>query len=351
MVYRLRIETLSKIILSGTLFVLILLLTACGTESEKEVSESKSEKNVNVEEKVSQEISDSGEYTEEQTGLTLENDGVDDTEYKEILSELPKGTPEKLITTSVPISEMMDLLGLTPIGVPTSTNPLPENFQNIDEIGSPMAPDLELMTNLAPDLVIGAESLRSSLDESMGSIELPTAYLPTDSFDDLKISFKVLGTYFDKTDEMNAKMQSILDKENELTQLTEGEDLPSVMLMMGTSDSFMVMNDSSYLGSLIDRLGAENIASTVLDAPETYSPMNMEEVVVADPDLILVLASGDHGASEEMFQEEIDNNDLWSSLSAYQEDNIHILDYETFGVTSINNVETALSEITAYFVE
>lgn len=282
---------------------------------------------------------------------SLENDGVDEEAFQEDLDQFPTNVPERIITTSVPITEMLYLLDITPVGVPTSTNPIPDEFDSIDQIGSPMQPDLEVVTNLESDLIIGAKSLESSLEENLSGIELDRSYLKTDSYDDLKRSFKVLGTYFDKQEEMNTVLSDILAMENDLIQQAEGKDLPSVLLIIGTSESFMVMSDHSYVGSLVEKLGAENIATTVLNAEETYSPINMEDVVVADPDMIFVLASGDHGASEDMFEKEVNSNDIWKSLSAYQEDQVHILDHDIFGVTSILNVEQAMTELADYFYE
>lgn len=316
------------------LIAVVALLTACGSDATTPKKE---------------ESPKTGSEEQESVGYSLENDGVDEEAFAEIMAELPSDVPERIITTSVPLAEMLDLIGIMPIGVPTSTNPLPEAFSKIQQIGSPMAPDLEVVTDLQPDLIFGAKSLQSSLDKSLEGIDLTTAYLPTDSFDDLKLSFKALGTYFGKEEEMNKVLTDILNKENELVELGKGKELPSVMLMIGTSDSFMVMSETSYLGSLVNRLGAENIATSILKVTDRYSPINMEDVVVADPDIILVLASGDHGASEEMFQKEVDSNTTWTKLSAYENDNIHILDYDIFGVTSISNVERALTEVATYF--
>lgn len=233
---------------------------------------------------------------------SLENDGVDEALFNEALSQFPATVPQRIVTTSVPLTEMLYLLGITPVGVPTSTNPIPADFESIDKIGSPMAPDLEVVTKLEPDLLLGAESLRSTLDKTLEGMDLQKAYLRTESFEDLKLSLKVLGTYFNKKDEMNAALSKILDKENELSKLAEGKELPSVMLVIGTSDSFMVMSEKSYLGSLVKKLGADNIATSVLKVTDTYSPINMENVVAADPDVILVLASGDHGATKDKFK-------------------------------------------------
>jgi len=282
---------------------------------------------------------------------SLENDGVDEALFNEALSQFPATVPQRIVTTSVPLTEMLYLLGITPVGVPTSTNPIPADFESIEKIGSPMAPDLEVVTKLEPDLLLGAESLRSTLDKTLEGMDLQKAYLRTESFEDLKLSLKVLGTYFNKKDEMNAALSKILDKENELSKLAEGKELPSVMLVIGTSDSFMVMSEKSYLGSLVKKLGADNIATSVLKVTDTYSPINMENVVAADPDVILVLASGDHGATKDKFKKEIEKNETWTKLSAYKNDKIQILDYSVFGVTSIINAETALTEIAKYFYE
>jgi len=281
--------------------------------------------------------------------LTLENDGVNEEEFLKALEQFPGQPVEKIATTSVPLTEMLYLLGITPVGVPTSTNPIPAAFDSVTRIGSPMAPDLEVVTDIEPELLLGAESLRSTLEKNLEGLDLKTAYLKTDSFNDLKLSFKVLGTYFNKQEEMNKVLSSILAKENELMKAAEGKQLPKAMLMIGTSDSFMVMSESSYLGSLVSLLGADNIATSLLKVTSTYSAINLEDILVADPDIIFVLASGDHGANQEKFEQEVAKNDAWTKLSAYKNDNIHILDYSIFGVTSISNAEKALTTISDYF--
>ncbi|MFF2176907.1 ABC transporter substrate-binding protein [Lysinibacillus sp. NPDC058147] len=321
------------------LLALSLTLVGCSQQEKEENKESQKDGTSQQ-----QEISES---TKVQEGKF--EDGVDEEAFQKALASFPATVPEKIVTTSVPLTEMLHILDITPVGVPTSTNPIPADFDAIKRVGSPMAPDLEIISSLQTDLIIGASSLQSSLDQALQGMNLPTAYLPTDSYDDLKLSFKVLGTYFGKEEEMNKVLQNIVTKEKELETKAQGKKLPSVMLVIGTSDSFMVMNEKSYLGSLVERLGADNIAKSVLKAESTYSAMNLEDIVVADPDIVFVLASGDHGANEDKFKQEIEKNSAWKQLSAYKNDKIYMLDYSTFGVTSISNVETALTTIADYF--
>ena len=267
----------------------------------------------------------------------------------ETLAQFPKEKVDKVITTSVPIAEILHTLSITPVGVPTSTNPLPESFANIDEIGSPMAPDLEKMTDLEADLILSSNALEDSLEESLEGMDLERAYLPTDSYEDLKLSLEALGIYFEKEDEANTLLQEIEENEASLKEELAGKDLPSILLIIGTADSFMVMSEESYLGSLINTFGAENIATTELKVEDRYSPINMESIIAADPDIVFVLSSLDHGASEDMYEKEIESSEAWKNLSAYKNDQIHTVDYSTYGVTSILNVNKALSEIAQYF--
>ncbi len=316
------------------------VMTACSADAKKDDNE----KDIVKEDVAEVDVAEEGTYS-------LENDGIDQAAFDKALAAFPEETPERIITTSVPLTEMLHLLDVMPVGVPTSTNPIPAEFDAVERIGSPMQPDLEVVANLEPDLILGAETLRSTLEEVLADFKLAPTYLPTESFDHLKLSFKVLGTYFNKKEEMDEKLASILEKENELIEQAKGKEMPSVLLMIGTSDSFMVMSERTYLGSLVKKLGADNIATSVLDVKETFAPANMEDIVVADPDVILVLASGDHGASEDMFKKEVESNDTWTKLSAYKNDKIEILDYDVFGVTSILNVEDALTQISTYFYE
>src|SRR5699024_6567118 len=106
-----------------------------------------------------------GETVSDEAVYSLENDGVDEKKFQEDLEQFPENIPERVITTSVPITEMLQLLDITPVGVPTSTNPIPEEFSEIDQIGSPMESDLEVVTHLEPDLIIGATSLKDTLED------------------------------------------------------------------------------------------------------------------------------------------------------------------------------------------
>src|SRR5699024_10213535 len=134
----------------------------------------------------------------------------------DVLAQFPDDIRDRIVTSSVPITEILHELGVTPVGIPTTPYELPKAFNGITEIGTNMAPDNEVITSLGADLFLGSESVKDSLDEHLKNISLDTAYIGTDKFDDLKMAVKVLGTYFEKKEKRDAMLEDILTWENAL---------------------------------------------------------------------------------------------------------------------------------------
>ena len=71
---------------------------------------------------------------------------------------------ERIVATSTSVVEICDKLDLDLIGVPTSSiYKLPERYENVKKVGTPMSPDMEVIRTLAADWVIGPKSLQSDL--------------------------------------------------------------------------------------------------------------------------------------------------------------------------------------------
>ena len=77
---------------------------------------------------------------------------------------------------------------------------------------------------------------------------------------------------------------------------------------MGLPGSFVVATNNSYVGNLAELAGGENV---VRDDAEEFLPINTEELVKLNPDMILRTS---HTMSEEVmeeFDEEFKKNDIW----------------------------------------
>ncbi|MEK4762516.1 ABC transporter substrate-binding protein [Viridibacillus sp. FSL E2-0187] len=264
---------------------------------------------------------------------------------EKLLKQFPAEQPTSIVTTSVSILEMMNILDVKPVGIPTSTHKLPEGFDKIEQIGSTIEPDVEKIVSLKPDILIGPESIKDSLDKKIKNSKVATAYIPTDSYEDLKISFEVMGKVLHKEDAAKTYLSQLEEKEAAVLEAVKGKDASKVMVLFGSGESFMLMSEKTYVGSLVKKLGATNIVNEALKSTEAYVPMNMEDVVASNPDAILLVSHGDPTAALEQFKAEVKKNGAWEKLQAFKEDRVQALDYEVFGYASIEKATKGLEQL------
>ncbi|WP_026918601.1 ABC transporter substrate-binding protein [Gordonia shandongensis] len=265
------------------------------------------------------------------------------------LAQFPDAPADTVVSASIPMAEILALLDVPVAGVPSSTTQkLPAALDSVPRIGTHMALDVEKIVSLSPDLVVAAEGARSMVESSLRATSTPAAFLTTDSIGDLRFAADVLATAFDREEKGRAVLADIDTQIDKLASARGSADAPRVLALIGASDSFMVMNGDSFLGSLLRRAGAENIADTRLRTAETYSAVNMEDIIAAQPDVILVLQSGDVAEAQSAFDEEVERNAAWKSLPAYTDERIHVLDYNDFGYTTVSTLPTAVPTLTGY---
>ncbi|TQF74660.1 ABC transporter substrate-binding protein [Rhodococcus spelaei] len=259
------------------------------------------------------------------------------------LAQFPSTPPATVVTASVPLAEVLTLLGVPVAGVPsTTTQQLPTTLDAVPRIGTVKALDVEKIVSLDPDLVVAAEGAREAVAATLTSTGTPGAYLDTESFGDLRFAVQVLGEAFDRQDRATEVLSTMDTHATHLAESGTPGKAPKVLVLIGAADSFMVMNNNTFLGSLIQLAGADNVADSALGATETFSAVNLENIIAAAPDVVLVLRSGDVAAGQAAFDAEVAKNPAWTNLPAHANDRIHVLDYATFGYTSVAGLDRAV---------
>ncbi|WP_305092111.1 ABC transporter substrate-binding protein [Prescottella sp. R16] len=287
--------------------------------------------------------SDSATASETSTSVAATTPAEDTAKREAALAQFPDTPPQTVVTASVPLAEVLTLLDVPVAGVPsTTTQQLPAALDGATRIGTVKALDVEKIVGLGPDLVIGSESSRSSVEASLASTATPAAFLTTESFGDLRFAVQVLGDAFDRADRANEIVANMDEHAATLSDADGSAEAPKVLVLIGAADSFMVMNDKSFLGSLIELSGADNVAVSSLGAKETFSAVNLENIIAAAPDVVLVLRSGDVAEGQAAFDAEVEKNPAWKGLPAYTNDRIHVLDYSAFGYTSVTGLDKAV---------
>jgi iron complex transport system substrate-binding protein len=208
-----------------------------------------------------------------------------------------------------------------------------------------LKPDAEQIVNVQADVVIGPSSIKDSLEKTLGNIKIPRVYLPTDSYDDLKLTLEALGKVFGKEAEAEKFLTELQQKESKAIAASEGKTAPKVMFLFGSAESFMLMNETTYVGDLAKKLQATNVVSSVLKSTESYIPLDMEQVVTANPDIILLVSHGDPEAGLKAFEDEVKKNGAWEKMNAYKNHKVQALEYSLFGSASIQKAPDALTKL------
>lgn len=324
------------------MFLILLSLAACSTaNSTTSLSEGTGQQETASTPAASQSSSQpAGEA--EKTAPAVQ---VDEAKLQELASQFSEGTPAKSITLSVSITELFDALKLELTGVPTTKSTLPEAYTEVPRVGSSHQPDLEQIAKLEPSIVLAPASIKNSIDKMLKPAGIPAAYLPADSLDELKLSTAVLGRVYNKEEQATQVLEDFAKKEAEAIEASKGKDAPKVMILFGSAESLMVMNENTFAGSIAHNLGAANVLSDVLKQTETYVPLNMESIVTANPDVILLVAHGDPAAVAQKFEEDVKKNGAWEKLAAFQNGKLKTLDYNLFGIASLVKAPDAYKEM------
>ena len=251
-------------------------------------------------------------------------------------------TPEKIISTTVAITEIMEELELDLVGVPTSYKDLPEVYKDAIEVGNAMDPDLEIVLSLEPDDVLTVTNLQADLQEKFDNAGVPGTFLDFDSAQAMFDEIEGLGEKYDRVEQAENLVAQFEDKMKELEAEAEGREAPKVLILMGIPGSYIVGTEHSYIGDLVTRLGGE---IAVQGHDEDFISANTEYLQQTDADIILRAV---HGAPEEvvkMFDREFAENDIWQHFKAVKDDRVFDLEETRFGTTANLAVIEAMEEL------
>src|SRR5690625_1349836 len=87
----------------------------------------------------------------------------------------------KIVATTVAVTEIMDALEVDLIGVPTSYKDLPERYDGLTEVGNPMSPDMELIMSMQPKEVMSVTTLKYDLETVFEDAGIETNYVNLES--------------------------------------------------------------------------------------------------------------------------------------------------------------------------
>ncbi|WP_294357814.1 heme ABC transporter substrate-binding protein IsdE [uncultured Clostridium sp.] len=234
-----------------------------------------------------------------------------------------------VVATSVAVTEILDALGVKVVGVPTTSYELPESTKGATEVGNPMSPDLEIIKSLNPSVVVSVDTLGSDYINLFKDNNIPSEFVSLESLDGLKDAIKTLGTRFDKNDKATELINSIEEKENKFKESdTKGAD---VLVLFAAPGSTMIATPKSYIGSLVEIVGGNNI---VKDDKSSYVTYSKEEISKLNPKKVLVMMHAMPEQTKAALEKEFKSDTAWQSIEAIKNNNIVYLDNTYFGMSA-----------------
>jgi len=259
-------------------------------------------------------------------------------------SKVEENQPEgdRIVATTVALTEIMDALEIDLVGIPSSYKELPERYADAKEVGNPMGPDMETLLSLKPTEILSVTTLKYDLQEMFDQRGIDMTYVNLESIDGMHNEILKLGEKYDREEQANAIVDQFEEKVAEIDMLSDGKAQPSVLILLGIPGSYLVATEHSYIGDLVKRSGGKNV---ITGEKVEFLSSNTEYLQQAKPDIILRASHGMPEQVIQMFDEEFKSNDVWQHFEAVKNDRVYDLDELLFGTTASLAAVEALGEL------
>ena len=253
-----------------------------------------------------------------------------------------EGEP-RIIATSPSTAEICDRLELDLVGVCSSSiSELPERYAEAEEVGTAMAPDMEIVASLDPDWILSPATLQADLQPKYEAIDTDWAFLNLRSVQGMYRSIQELGEIFGREEQAQAMVDEFTEFYEDYKDTNEGKEAPKVLILMGLPGSYIIATENSYVGSLVELAGGENVYA---GTDQEFLTVNTEDMKTKEPDVILRVAHALPDQIVEMFNEEFATDDIWQHFDAVKNERVYDLTYEYFGMSADFDYPEALEEL------
>mgnify|MGYP003085434177 FL=1 len=261
-----------------------------------------------------------------------------------------KKAPKRIVILDNLYGEILDPLDITPVGATTGQADSQEfstlfkkqyKDAKVVSVGWQGNPDLDKIAELKPDLILMTGE-QEDLYEELSEIAPTVGYqINTDeNWDYHETSLKV-AEIFDKRDEMKKDLDRVDAREAVFAENVKAKFGNQKLMYLRVTDNDIRYYAYGHFGYLYDTYH--------FNRAETFNPDDMFQVIDPDklkdinPDLLIVQAD-----SQELLENKLKNNPVWSSLKAVQNNKVIYADYSTymlgFGIVSQKAIMKQISD-------
>lgn len=203
----------------------------------------------------------------------------------------------------------------------------PEDALAIDSVGTLMEPNLELITELAPDLVIASTHVSEEIMDKLDELKIPVVMLyDEEHLSGLSQIILDLGHILNVNTEAKLLEHNCSSRIQRAARQVERLDAPTIYYVVGFGEyGEFTAGGNTFLSDILETAGAKNVAEDL----EGWN-YSLEELIEADPDIILLPA----WAADSFGQEA-----PYSELSAVKNANLIVVDDNIFSRQGPRNAD------------
>ncbi len=229
-----------------------------------------------------------------------------------------QGPPRRIVSLAPSVTEILYALGAgdVVVGVTDYANYPPE-VEVKAVVGGGINPNLELIVTLHPDLVlVSADANRWDTLTQLEQLQIPVFGINTVGMDGVFATIDKVGQVLGRRREAEELIAAMRRRMAAVSQKVSGLGRPKVLYAVWI-DPLIVAGRGTVIDDLIDVAGGANVVRS-----PAFSRYSLEEVLVHEPDLIL-LAVDRSGPKDE---EALRRLPGWKEIPAVREGGVRVID-------------------------
>lgn len=251
--------------------------------------------------------------------------------------DLESNTPIAVLATST--ANALDSLGMNIVAVTSSKN-LNQNLQDklaagsIIDLGSPIDPNVEQLLIANPTVTfVGSNMPHQEQYDGISNLIV----LPQEQYADIYYTLDTLIDEFDLPQSSHDVFNQMVETDQMAKELGHSSQIDgSVVALKYAYGDVTIAPDNTYIGSLLTELGIDNFYG---DMTDINLPMSKEQLLLDNPDYIIVYGKGDDMKAE---IEELKNDSDLQNLHAFANDQVIILESDSLNA-DIDSANTLLT--------
>ncbi len=230
--------------------------------------------------------------------------------------------PTRIVSHVPSITETLFALGLgDKLVADDDYSDYPEAAKTKPKIGGYFTPNVEEIVAMKPDLVL-TDGEVPDLITKLDSLGIPIVVINPKDINGILTDIELLGNITGTQKEAKELTSEMKNRINAVVNAVSGAPHPSVFYVFDATDTTKpwTAGPGSFVDSLINMAGGTNVAAS---ASGPWIQFNMEELVNANPDIILVDSS--HGTAA-ISPAQLEGLPGWQDLKAVKENHVYTID-------------------------